>query len=145
MDDYLAKPFRPEELAAVLTGSSRVGPVATTEEAVDPSVLSALVDRLGPRAAAFRDTLISTWTTETDRRLVELDEAVAAEDPGALARVAHAMKGGSAALGAHRLAALCDELETAAADRGLDLVDARTRLQQEVDVARAGLEALRVS
>ena len=45
-------------------------------QVVDLSVLRTLTDRLGDRAAAFREQLIATWQTETAKRLAELDEAV---------------------------------------------------------------------
>ncbi|GAC1445287.1 MAG: hypothetical protein NVSMB55_25540 [Mycobacteriales bacterium] len=112
------------------------------DDAVDPSVLTSLTERLGERAGGFRDSLIETWCTETDRRLVELDQAVSAADAGALGRVAHAMKSGSAALGARGLAALCQELEDATPTGAVDLGRARTRLRAEAARARAGLEAL---
>ncbi|MEO6205387.1 MAG: response regulator, partial [Mycobacteriales bacterium] len=150
MDDYLAKPVRPAELAAAL---SRVvprnpdpvaepvqedSPVTSTDEgAVDLSVLRTLTDRLGDRAAAFRGQLISTWEKETDKRMVELDEAVCQADSEGVIRAAHAMRGGSAALGAVRLAQGCADLEEALrAGEDVDLVAAQSRLRDDVAHAR---------
>lgn len=113
--------------------------------AVDPSVLALLTDRLGERAHSFRDSLIETWCAETDRRLEELDAVVTAQDSAGLGRVAHAMKSGSAALGALQLAAVCQELEDAVPTGTVDLEQARTRLHAEAALARAGLESLRGS
>jgi signal transduction histidine kinase/CheY-like chemotaxis protein len=144
MDGYLAKPFRPEELAAALVGTTRTAPEAPASNgAVDPSVLRLLTDRLGERAAAFRDTLIGTWCEETDRRLAELDLAVTDDDSGAVGRVAHAMKSGSAALGALELAAICNDIEEAAPSGDLDLGDAGTRIRAAAARARRDLEAMR--
>ena len=123
MDDYLAKPVRSEELAAALV---RVGvrgePVETsptsttaatrTDLAVDPDVLENLTNRLGDRGPAFRSTLIQTWRDEATTRLAELTVAAAAGDAEGVARVAHTLKSGSASLGAHPLATLCDDVET---------------------------------
>ena len=151
MDDYLAKPVRPEELRAALARTKRIAPVedeppapAETGPAVDPTVLIGLNERLGPRAPEFRATLITTWETETDKRLGELDSAVQAGDPEAVARVAHALRGGSAALGANGLAQACTDVEEAL--RGDDvypLDQAAQRIRTAADEARTGLGALR--
>jgi signal transduction histidine kinase/CheY-like chemotaxis protein/HPt (histidine-containing phosphotransfer) domain-containing protein len=151
MDDYLAKPVRLEELAAALARTTKsvkaVAPPARREapvtDPVDPSVLLALNTQLGPGAAGLRDTLIDTWETETDKRLADLKEAVAAGDGIAVARIAHMIKGGSAALGAQRLAAVCTEVEQAVRDGGTDLEAAAARVQDAAAEARTGLSALR--
>ena len=74
---------------------------------VDPAVLTALVDRLGPRAAEFRATLIDTWAQEATGRAADLETARSAGDVEAVARIAHTLKSGSASLGALRLAEAC--------------------------------------
>lgn len=78
---------------------------------VDRAVLDALTDRLGERGPAFRSSILSTWRDEVAGRLRELDEAVAAGDRSAVARVAHTLKSGAAALGARHLAALSEQVE----------------------------------
>ncbi len=144
MDDYLSKPVRAEDLAAALDRAREalglqhvppevpvtIPPPATGDgpDAVDPSVLTALTGRLGDKASAFTTTLVSTWRTESTQKLVELDAAVAADDPQAVGRVCHALKSGSAALGALRLSALCEGLET------------RLRAEQPVDLAAAAAD-----
>jgi CheY-like chemotaxis protein/HPt (histidine-containing phosphotransfer) domain-containing protein len=156
MDDYLAKPVRPDELRAAL---DRVGapspeggdvatapqaPASSTIAAVDPTVLQVLTDRLGPRAPAFRETLLATWESETERKLAELEAAVEAHDRDGVARAAHAMRGGGAALGAVGLAAVCGEVEdTIRQDGDLDLVEARRRIDAAAAEARAGFAAMR--
>ncbi len=154
MDAYLAKPVRPAELDAAL---SRViprhpdpvvqpvqedSPVTNTadESAVDLSVLRTLTDRLGDRAAAFRGQLITTWETETAKRMVELAEAVGQQDTDGVVRAAHAMRGGSAALGAVRLARDCATLEESLrAGEAVDLDAALVVLRDDVAHARGVL------
>ena len=148
MDGYLAKPFRPEELSAALDGTTRIAAAGVSAVnggggAVDPSVLRLLTERLGDRASTFRDSLIGTWCEETERRLQELDAAVTGADSAAVGRVAHAMKSGSAALGALELAAVCDDVERTAPTGTLDLVDAGSRIRGAAAAARSGLEAIR--
>jgi len=52
--------------------------------------------------------------------LQQLREALAAKDPAALKRSAHALKGSSRNLGAERLAALCAQLEACAKERAFE-------------------------
>ncbi|MCA1710438.1 MAG: response regulator, partial [Actinobacteria bacterium] len=140
MDDYLSKPVRPEELRDAL-GRTRARAAA---QAVDTSVLLTLTERLGDRAATFRDTLIGTWADETDKRLAELAAATEADDRDAVARIAHAIRGGSAALGATALAGTCGEVEQALrAGQPLDLLTAQRRITADAAAARTGLDALR--
>ena len=67
----------------------------------------------------------------------EANEAGAAYELG---RLAHALKGSAANLGAHRLAALCKEVEFLG-DDGVLAQDAELeRVAQEVDAAASALE-----
>ena len=150
MDDYLAKPVRREELAAALSRAEGLTvPVVEEEQpvesvVVDPEVLHGLTGRLGDRAAAVVGRLLDTWEAETAGRLAELDDAVAVGDADAVARTAHALRGGSAALGAVRLAEVCGEVETALrAGEPLELAPARDRIAAAAADAREGLAALR--
>ena len=148
MDDYLAKPVRREELAVALgrVAVEEAEPEPVAEDlAVDPSVLGSLTARLGDRAAAVLDKLIDTWESETARRLDEVDAAMENGDAAAVGRAVHAMKGGSASMGAVRLAAVCASVEgPIKAGETVDLVDARERIQVAVEEAREGLGQLRV-
>jgi signal transduction histidine kinase/CheY-like chemotaxis protein/HPt (histidine-containing phosphotransfer) domain-containing protein len=150
MDDYLAKPVRREELAAALGRAGLTTAAATPPAApagvqdVDPSVLQGLTGRLGDRAGAVVGRLVDTWEAETATRLAALDEAVAAGDAEAAARTAHAVRGGSAALGALRVAEVCAAAEQALKDgRPVDLAAFRDELRTAVAAAREGLAALR--
>ena len=141
MDDYLAKPFRPEALEAVLIGTSRlVASPDRVDDAVDLDVLRSITARFGERGPELRTRLVSTWVEEADRRLVELDRAVAAHDQPEVGRIAHAMKGSAATLGAVSLAAACDQLEQETTRGAADLTAAKGRLHAEVSTARAALE-----
>ena len=153
MDDYLSKPVRREELAAALERVEQPEPDATTSapaEAagapVDPTVLGALLPRLGDRAPAFFAGLLEAWENEAARALAGLDDAVEQQDLPAVGRLVHVIRGGSASMGAVGLAELCGQVEQAV--RGdapvdfADLADARDRVRAAVEVARAGLVAL---
>ncbi|MCW2615573.1 MAG: two-component hybrid sensor and regulator, partial [Frankiales bacterium] len=125
MDGYLSKPVRREDLAAALAlvpvtvGAAPAGEPAASSvlddgHGVDREVLRALLSRLGARAPAFLAGLIDTWETETGKSLDALETAVSQADRPAVARLAHAVRGGSASMGAVRLAAVCAEAEAAA-------------------------------
>ena len=110
---------------------------------VDSSVLGSLADRLGDRAPAFLGSLFATWERETDTRLEQLAQAVGAGDGDAVARAAHAIKGGSGSMGALRLSAVCAAVEGGVrAGQVQDLADVQRRLVHEVAEAREVLRGL---
>jgi signal transduction histidine kinase/DNA-binding response OmpR family regulator/HPt (histidine-containing phosphotransfer) domain-containing protein len=122
-------------------GAAQAAPAgALPDEPVDASVLATLTSRLGDRGAAVRERLLETWWSETAGRLADLDAAARAGDVEAVLRGVHSMKGGSAALGAVRLAARCGDLEHRhRSGQRLDLVAEVDELRGEADVARAAL------
>ncbi len=110
---------------------------------LDPSVLGALAARLGERAGGFLTTLLDTWELETTQRLQELDRAVSERKAAGVARVAHSMRGSSAAMGAVRLSKTCGEVEVAArGNEPVDLAAARDLLAAEVALALSALGGL---
>ena len=123
---------------AEASGSSGATP------AVDRTVLQSLAARLGDRAPAMLDRLLDTWSAEMDKRLGQVDAAVAGGDAEDLARAAHAMKGGSASLGALHLASVCADVEDRLrAGEPVDLETARRRIADAVREARQALDQLR--
>ena len=165
MDDYLAKPVRREELAAALSRVAGADGVATTlevqspvtdrpvgpedtrsagGEAVDPTVLLSLTSRLGDRAGPVLGRLLDSWESESTRRLRELDDAVVAGDAEAAARAVHALRGGSASMGAVQLAEACGAVEhDVRAGQQVDLPAVADEIRRAVEQARTALAALR--
>ncbi len=149
MDDYLAKPIRPEELAQALgavplaSAAAEPVPVRGREPAAEPPAATidrAALDRLLETTggdAGFLGELIDTYLVDTPGQLAALHRAAEAGDVGELVRPAHSLKTNSANVGAERLSALCRQLETAA--RGGTVEDAAAR----VAVAEAEFEAVR--
>lgn len=116
---------------------TRAGAHDPAGEAVD---VAALLSLEGAQVEGEPDLiveLIELYAEDTPRRLTAIRDALARTDWAALRRAAHGLKGGSASLGARRVAALCDELEALpgedAAREGGGLF---TRLEQEVERAR---------
>ena len=137
MDDYVAKPVRRKDLAAVLArwrpdgaGSAEERTTAQPEKSdnggaiVDPAVLADLrqLDETGELLV----TLIGHFLDETPQRLAAMQTALSQANAAALAEAAHTLKGASGNLGANRMQQLCGELQTLG--RAKDLTTARERL-----------------
>ncbi len=124
MDDYIAKPFRADELAAALErwvtaappandaprAGHRVGqPRTATSAAVD----TARLRRLEPALLA---EMVDLFGEDTPARLAALRQALSASAWAELRAVAHLLKGEASTIGARELQHLCRDLERAAED-----------------------------
>nr|BFE73760.1 hypothetical protein GCM10020092_070610 [Actinoplanes digitatis] len=130
MDDYLSKPFEPDDLADAL---GRWLDQAEPEPAETPGP-DLPADTIAHRLADLRryaqpDTvtnLITTFLDEAPGQLAELDLAVAAGDADAVRFAAHSLKGAASNLGAGAMASVCEILEASALHH--DLTGARDTL-----------------
>ncbi len=144
MDDYLAKPLRPEELDAVLERWLHT-PAAPAPVEPEPEPASmALVDEA--RARVFRedypeivDQLIELFEDSTPPLLRELREGVAAGDAETVRRAAHKLKGSCQNIGASGMAAQVAELERAATAAPEQLEDLEVAFEATCDALRAAL------
>ena len=141
MDDYVAKPVRREDLAAVLVrwrpnraGYSVERLAAPSEEgrngtaAVDPAVIADL--RQLDDTGELLTTLIAHFLDETPQQVAAMQAAFGRRDATALAETAHTLKGASGNLGVGRMQQLCGELQTLG--RAGELAQAGERLAQLV-------------
>lgn len=131
MNDYLAKPLRRIELAAILQGylgspdtlASNQHASAELDESsdklIDESVLEALQETLDSSAL---DALIQLHAEQLHRYVGALEEALGREELAQIALVAHRIKGESGSLGSVRVAAIARQLEMRARDGGRDAV-----------------------
>jgi len=115
MDDHLAKPLMPADLARALERFARPGVREQIQQRLEllrgagaslgPSELSGLLRRLGAHAPGHVEQIV---------------QAVAMDDAEQLREQAHQLKGVAANLGARELAVVCERLERAARDGDLD-------------------------
>lgn len=85
--------------------------------------------------------LMNEFLSSNNDCVLELQEAIVAEDVAAVLRFAHALKGNSATFGARRLARRCAELEHAVGDwkATASVVE---RVGEELAAARAAFTAM---
>jgi two-component system, sensor histidine kinase and response regulator len=119
MDDYLAKPFHLSQLAAVL-GRWIPGATARALDAGRPGARETVVDscveaRLSRHRRRpdfdFAPSLTRLFLREAATLVAGLREAARREDPEALWRIAHDLRGDSGTVGASEVAAVCAALE----------------------------------
>ncbi|MBX9965238.1 MAG: response regulator [Burkholderiales bacterium] len=125
MDDYLAKPFRREQLLAMLRRYLRSEDVATPEPPTpeEPSAATdfdrkaldnlRLVERGGAPGLVVK--VIETYIASARDLVESLGRSLAAGDLKELHRAAHTLKSSSANVGAMALSALAKQLESEAA------------------------------
>jgi PAS domain S-box-containing protein len=124
MDDYIAKPFRAEELAAALhrwvgREPEAAPPIAACDRTaagsatvvLDESVLANLGGLTGAQGADLRAEVLRLFGEDTPARLASMREAVATGDAAALIREAHALKGEAGMVGARALQEAARNLE----------------------------------
>jgi CheY-like chemotaxis protein/HPt (histidine-containing phosphotransfer) domain-containing protein len=152
MDDYIAKPFKLDQIRKLLerwvpalSSSDSPSPTSAPSEqemSVDTSALEGLQVRQEDGVPNFLAGLISKFLPEARSRLTAIHEAVESADASALMQAAHSLRGSSAVMGAKTLAALCAELEGCA--RKTEMLDAAglaSQLENEFRRVREELEA----
>jgi PAS domain S-box-containing protein len=156
MDDYVAKPIRPEELVAALQRCSRqarsgvrdtpeAGGVAD-RPAVDREALERLTATMGD---AFVEELIATFVGDAGQLVATLRRGLADADLDVFRRAAHSLKSNSETLGAPGLAGMARELEAmartgrvdGAGDRLEQLAGEYERVARSLEELRRGLPA----
>jgi two-component system sensor histidine kinase/response regulator len=130
MNDYLSKPFKVQQLREMLErwiSQSAAEPILPptpmidTTDAIDSSVFDDFRD-LGPETGpdSFVTRLIDQYLAEAATSMAAVKSAVDLRDAPALKFASHSLKGMSGTVGARRLAAICQDMETLAAGSSLD-------------------------
>ena len=150
MDDYLSKPILLEDLRAALVRTHAIpagvamagAPAAEPHPVLDPVYLDRLLELQRTSGRLIVPTIVDSFVTEGPRRLERMRGALARGDRQDLVLVAHTLKGGSAQLGALRVAAVSKELEESGKDGQLDGTgEILDRLERELAAASAALLA----
>jgi len=142
MDDYLAKPFEPDDLAAALhrwIGDGPAGP--DVRAAVDQEILHRLQRLRGYVPTATIERFSTSFADDGERCIAALGAALGRADADGLAGAAHSLRGAAAGIGATTLAALCATLEELAAAGDLreaseTLAGVRTAYAHAMDTLR---------
>jgi HPt (histidine-containing phosphotransfer) domain-containing protein len=124
MDAHLGKPIDPNQLADCL--SRYVG----ERKGLHDVDLAALRELTGGDAD-FERELIETFVASGDECLAEILEALRSNDYETIGKRAHALKGASANIHAHRLSAAASSLESAARSHALREIDGLVRQVKE--------------
>ncbi len=131
MDDFIAKPIRPQALKDMLTRwlcAPATSSAATVSKPPAADELEAVRSMFG---ADFAD-LARLYQADSPPRIALLHDACMAGDEARVARVAHAFSGSSASIGATGLSALCRDLETCAREGALrDFAQRMTLIEAE--------------
>jgi PAS domain S-box-containing protein len=128
MNDYLTKPFKGHELFAVVEGRPTIGPTAapaasgpSRDAPVDLEGFRREMREVGVEDAV--DGILDVFVQAAGERSAALSAALVTGGAPEITRAAHAFKSSAGTIGAKRLAAVLDEMETAAAAG--DLAQAR--------------------
>ncbi len=146
MDDYLAKPIRPEELAVALaaTPSRSSGMTADAIGAPDAVTLDASaiarMRSIAPDDESF-DRLVTSFLDNGASLLTQLAGAAGSDDIDVLRRTAHTLKSNATSFGATELAELCAELESQARREAVVDVDVQVKaITRAFEGARRALD-----
>ncbi len=143
MDDYLAKPYRGDEMLAVLERwlpkerrkSSHVPPAVSGSDGdagrpIDPAAFDQLRSLAPNGAEALIRQLIEAYLRGAESHWASCEQAMGEMDLGLLAQACHALKSSSFNVGALRFAGLCREIEALC----------RNGAHEEVEALHVGLQ-----
>jgi len=117
MDDYLAKPIRPELVRAALARWAPDTMSPSDEESPPPAddvidlARLELLMRLDRGGADLINEVLHQYIDDTTGRLSSLRDALAREEMATVSELAHTMRGASANVGAPIMGALCARVE----------------------------------
>ncbi len=122
MDDYINKPARQEDLAAILehwtqpSSATSAKMDASADEyaparVIDREVINRLRKLTRETSPAFLPEMIDLFIKDSPARINKMKEAFWHDDADALAQAAHSLKGSSGQVGARRMHDLCDIIE----------------------------------
>ncbi len=133
MDDFLAKPVRADQLAAALERH--------TGQMISLTTLAILREAVGGQERL--DRILEVFVSQAETHIETIAHAIALGDAGAVARTAHTLKSGAAAIGACGMAAIAGNLERMGERNDLTTApDETRRLSEAYERTRAELATL---
>ncbi len=130
MDDFVSKPVRAEELGATLKRYAESAPQPAPGEAAkpeekppegfDPAVVAALRSMGRPGQPDIFSDLLLVFRNMLPGHLAQMRQAVTENQPDALERLSHKLRGSSANMGARTIASLCARLEALGEEKKLE-------------------------
>jgi HPt (histidine-containing phosphotransfer) domain-containing protein len=144
MDDYVAKPLRPDEVDAMLArwlpGAAERG---DGDDGVDPIDVERFDDLAGDFSPEVVREIVNAFIDSTPSIIERIVLAAEGADHTEIAQGAHRLKGGCLAVGAGQLNDIADELETLGREHapGDALQAAATRLERSWIATRRALRA----
>ena len=141
MDDYVTKPVNRAALARTLLRWVHNGDPSVAEEraggSLDPEMLSPIRELAAQDPSGIAE-LVRLFLRDARSRLDSAATSAEQGDLAAISLTAHSLKGSSANLAAHTMAAVCGELEVASEAGDVNTVtELLTRL--EVEFERVGI------
>jgi PAS domain S-box-containing protein len=137
MNDFLAKPFKPDDLFALVERWARVGPSETNERLEEGAPMPTHDDRSAPvDLDAFRalmreagveevvDTTVAIYVEEAPGIFAAIERAVAGRDADAVRKGAHSLKSASGNIRADRLFHLLQSFEDMGRDGDVGGIEA---------------------
>jgi CheY-like chemotaxis protein len=150
MEDYLSKPILLEDLRAALLRTeppSAAAPAGEPDPVLDPVYVERLLELQRLSGCDVVSPIVDSFVAEGPRRVERMRGALARGDRQELLLVAHTLKGGSAQLGALRVASVSGEVEESVNDGRFDSIggigELLDRLEHELAAASAALLACR--
>jgi CheY-like chemotaxis protein len=144
MDDYVAKPIRPEELAEALGRARRIsgtGDANGDRMALDASAVQSLRELGGD---GFLVEVVDTFLSDAPALLAMLRASQEGGEAEVLRRTAHTLKSNGQTFGATDFSELCRDLELRAKNGEVDgTAELVERIEREYGALEQALAALR--
>lgn len=152
MDDYLSKPVKMEALEAMLNRwcadetenqAATRGASINENDVLDQSALDSLRELQEDEEDDLVKELIEIYIADAPGYIADIFSAIESANAHTMERAAHTLKGSSASLGAHLLAAACLEMEKLGRSGSVEGAhELLARVEREFERARRALGAM---
>ncbi len=160
MDDYLSKPFKIEQLSALLikwlpefvvNDAAPKDRHASTQSMNDDSIINmAALDQVRSMQRSGQpdivETFVQIYLENSQKLLTEIETAIQQESRTELKRAAHSLKSSSFSVGAHQVSSLAEQMELQSEDHELNtLTELNSVLKEKYAQAYTALHELKTN